>query len=494
MTESLSLADVPATVRDIYQVKKMTLPQVVGVTVHYYLVVVIPRAPSPIPVGIYPCGVVTSDHDCVCQIITVPEDARRLGIGRTLVENIGIKTASDVTTEEAAAFWKACGIPIVDARPNDLIINLMGMAALHQIALANPIGDVGATLAALDLEFKIGANDEVPEVPKLCTYCSAPDAGKWCSGCHAARYCNRECQLRHWRETHKDSCANLPESMRGISWRYPPEFKEVDMCDVRKSELINDNTRGITRDSEETWRHAPWPVETTLNSYLHSLALGPAHVIRAECETFTHMVAQAQDGVASLEFRLHSSKSHVPNTTGLRAACLGLFDDEIAKAIRAHAGSVTEHLLGPDNNQRFLGMTHDSGPMRLSLKDWCERLLQRARTLTEDVCVTSSGVRFNPRELSIADYGLGFYEYPGKPLPADQKHQQQRGMFLCHDKRRGTKDIIPRKALPRWLLRFRDIKSISLQDFVKDTLAWADDPNDTLGIDDSAGMFGITHQ
>ena len=493
MAESFPLADVPVTVSDIYQVKKVSPPQVVGMTVRYYFVVVIPRAPSPIPAGIYPCSVVTSDHDRVCQMIMVPEGARRLGIGRTIVENIGIKAASDVTTEEAVEFWKACGIPIVEASPNALLINLISMAALEQIAMANPIKDVGATLAELDREFNSIAKEEVPEVPKLCTYCSVPDAEKWCSGCRAARYCNRECQLSHWLKTHKDSCANLPESMRGICWRYPPEFKEVDMCDVTKSELINDNTRGITREAEETWRHAPWSVGTTLNAYLQTLALGPARVIRAECETFTHMVAQVQDGVAPLEFHLHSSKPRVPNATGLRAACLALFDGEIAQAIRPYAGSVTGHLLGPDNHQRFLGMTNDSGPMRLHLKDWCERLLRRARTLTEDVCVTASGVRFNPRELSIADYGLGFYEYPGKPLPADQKHQQQRGMFLCHDRRRGTKDIIPRKALPHWLSRFRDVESISFQDFVKKILMWADDPNDTLGIDVTV-VLSITHQ
>src|SRR6266496_6695464 len=29
-----------------------------------------------------------------------------------------------------------------------------------------------------------------------------------CGRCHTARYCSKECQIAHWRQTHKRSCQN----------------------------------------------------------------------------------------------------------------------------------------------------------------------------------------------------------------------------------------------------------------------------------------------
>jgi hypothetical protein len=39
-----------------------------------------------------------------------------------------------------------------------------------------------------------------------CSQCGKPDATKVCSRCKAARYCSKECQVRHWGEGHKLAC------------------------------------------------------------------------------------------------------------------------------------------------------------------------------------------------------------------------------------------------------------------------------------------------
>lgn len=38
-----------------------------------------------------------------------------------------------------------------------------------------------------------------------CTRCSSPGASQWCSRCKAAYYCNRDCQVSHWK-VHKKVC------------------------------------------------------------------------------------------------------------------------------------------------------------------------------------------------------------------------------------------------------------------------------------------------
>ena len=40
-----------------------------------------------------------------------------------------------------------------------------------------------------------------------CTYCGARDRDlQVCKGCHAASYCDRTCQRRHWKQGHKREC------------------------------------------------------------------------------------------------------------------------------------------------------------------------------------------------------------------------------------------------------------------------------------------------
>ena len=46
-------------------------------------------------------------------------------------------------------------------------------------------------------------------MPNLCGACSANNATMKCGACKASFYCNRECQLKHWREGHKHECKLL---------------------------------------------------------------------------------------------------------------------------------------------------------------------------------------------------------------------------------------------------------------------------------------------
>ena len=39
-----------------------------------------------------------------------------------------------------------------------------------------------------------------------CSYCGQPNARNRCARCAEARYCNRNCQLKHWKEGHKRDC------------------------------------------------------------------------------------------------------------------------------------------------------------------------------------------------------------------------------------------------------------------------------------------------
>lgn len=46
---------------------------------------------------------------------------------------------------------------------------------------------------------------------KICESCSKIDSSMTCSGCEIARYCNSDCQKKHWRK-HKKDCAKWKDS------------------------------------------------------------------------------------------------------------------------------------------------------------------------------------------------------------------------------------------------------------------------------------------
>lgn len=51
-----------------------------------------------------------------------------------------------------------------------------------------------------------------------CAACSAPAAPKLCSACRGAHYCSRDCQRRHWRNGHREVCAQAADS-NGVNRR-----------------------------------------------------------------------------------------------------------------------------------------------------------------------------------------------------------------------------------------------------------------------------------
>lgn len=57
----------------------------------------------------------------------------------------------------------------------------------------------------------------IPEVltttPSTCANCGALlIASKMCGGCFAVRYCDRDCQKKHWRSTHSEDCCRVSRS------------------------------------------------------------------------------------------------------------------------------------------------------------------------------------------------------------------------------------------------------------------------------------------
>ncbi|CAH1775893.1 unnamed protein product [Owenia fusiformis] len=50
----------------------------------------------------------------------------------------------------------------------------------------------------------------------LCSNCGSPNKLHMCSACHMVRYCGRECQKAHWKQTHKDECKKLAKQHKQV--------------------------------------------------------------------------------------------------------------------------------------------------------------------------------------------------------------------------------------------------------------------------------------
>ncbi|KAI9004961.1 Glyoxalase/Bleomycin resistance protein/Dihydroxybiphenyl dioxygenase [Hyaloraphidium curvatum] len=58
--------------------------------------------------------------------------------------------------------------------------------------------------------------DSVEDIKaRLCTSCSKPDAGLRCSRCRKTRYCDAECQRKHWPE-HKKHCVRVVDRSKKV--------------------------------------------------------------------------------------------------------------------------------------------------------------------------------------------------------------------------------------------------------------------------------------
>ncbi len=52
-----------------------------------------------------------------------------------------------------------------------------------------------------------------------CAYCKKPSAKNRCSRCHNQRYCDRDCQLKHWSK-HKLSCQEKWINLPFNNWKF----------------------------------------------------------------------------------------------------------------------------------------------------------------------------------------------------------------------------------------------------------------------------------
>jgi len=59
---------------------------------------------------------------------------------------------------------------------------------------------------------------EQQRVSRRCTNCGKTETSKhilsWCAKCKKVQYCGRDCQVKHWSETHKKECKRLRAEIR----------------------------------------------------------------------------------------------------------------------------------------------------------------------------------------------------------------------------------------------------------------------------------------
>ena len=73
-----------------------------------------------------------------------------------------------------------------------------------------------------------------------CDYCGKPGPTKNCSRCLSCYYCNRQCQLNHWRKNHKQHCAFLKD--------YHDSYK---MKKRMGQEYLEEKEKGNSEEPEE---------------------------------------------------------------------------------------------------------------------------------------------------------------------------------------------------------------------------------------------------
>lgn len=87
-------------------------------------------------------------------------------------------------------------------------------------------------------------------------YCSAPEcakqSSKTCSRCLQARYCSKECQLKHWR-VHKEHCSSPAEDHQPVSEEFSKqlqdEMKTIEQLNtiLEAAEMIDYSMERLTR-------------------------------------------------------------------------------------------------------------------------------------------------------------------------------------------------------------------------------------------------------
>eukprot|EP01091_Cochliopodium_minus_P007187 TRINITY_DN17108_c0_g1_i1.p1 TRINITY_DN17108_c0_g1~~TRINITY_DN17108_c0_g1_i1.p1 ORF type:complete len:208 (+),score=38.99 TRINITY_DN17108_c0_g1_i1:90-713(+) len=67
---------------------------------------------------------------------------------------------------------------------------------------------------------------------RFCDSCNKPEPSKKCSRCTRAYYCNRECQVSHWKE-HKATCNQQVKILENLEEKKGGSI-QCSLCDVKK--------------------------------------------------------------------------------------------------------------------------------------------------------------------------------------------------------------------------------------------------------------------
>lgn len=144
----------------------------------------------------------------------------------------------------------------------------------------------------------------------VCCQCGKSSADSKCSRCGEASYCNRECQVGHWR-THKKSCGSAMK--RGIVLSRPQKFEGFTQLASNRRGVYAD--RGYQRPcnvvaNELFWVKLQRPV----------LADGIGHLLlydkRRECQ---FSIEPNDNGFSELKERIMAQKDYLVSKAHFQA-------------------------------------------------------------------------------------------------------------------------------------------------------------------------------
>ena len=81
-------------------------------------------------------------------------------------------------------------------------------------------------------------------MPGVCRACSADDVSMKCGGCKSTFYCDRECQLKDWRQGHKHECKLLQNRNKQYSVKEKFEFTLPSLNDESKALIRVEKVKG----------------------------------------------------------------------------------------------------------------------------------------------------------------------------------------------------------------------------------------------------------
>ena len=75
-----------------------------------------------------------------------------------------------------------------------------------------------------------------------CAYCGLPNPLHRCSACHKEYYCNRDCQVKHWKVEHKRECKTRA-TMTDEEWEQYKVKKWIQLLDETNDDDVDEKKR-----------------------------------------------------------------------------------------------------------------------------------------------------------------------------------------------------------------------------------------------------------